>query len=83
MNRLKRKFALAGISSRCYTVDDFEMAEQFKTTTRYKKWKRFKERRRKELSKKVGYKKAFEEVYGDYTPSYMRLKVIGKPKLKI
>ena len=39
-NRLKRNLALAGISSRCYTVDDMELAEQFKQTTKYKKWKK-------------------------------------------
>lgn len=38
-NRLKRNLALSGISSRCYTVDDMEMIEQFKTTNKYKKWK--------------------------------------------
>ena len=37
-NRLKRNLALSGISSRCYTVDDMEMIEQFKTTNKYKKW---------------------------------------------
>ena len=44
-NRLKRNFALAGISSRCYTVEDMEMIEQFKQTTKYKKWKENKDKK--------------------------------------
>ena len=82
-NRLKRSFALAGISSSCYTVDDMEMMEQFTTTNKYRKWKEDRENRRKKIARKRGSKKAFEEVYGDYTPAYMKLKVNGKPRLRI
>ena len=82
-NKLKRNFALAGISSRCYTVEDMEMVEQFKQTTKYKKWKENKDKKVKALSKKIGRKKALEEVYKDYTPSHMKLKVISKPRLRI
>lgn len=82
-NRLKRDLALAGISSRCYTVDDMEMVEQFKNTAKYRKWKEEKERKRMSLSKRKGKWKAAEEVYGDYTPSYMKLKVNGKPRLRV
>ena len=82
-NKVKRNLALAGISSRCYTVDDMEMIEQFKTTNKYKKWKKEREDKRKKLIKKKGVKKAFEETYGDYTPSYKKLKVVCKPRLRI
>lgn len=83
-NKLKRNFALAGISSRCYTVDDMEMAEQFKSTLKYKKWKEDREKvRKKSLKKNHNIKEAFNEAYGDYTPSYMKLKIIGKPKLRL
>lgn len=82
-NKLKRNFALAGISSRCYTCDDMEMVEQFKTTNKYKKWKEEREKKRKRLIKKKGKDKAFEEAYGDYTPSYMKLKINGKPRLRV
>ena len=82
-NRLKRNLALAGISSRCYTVDDMELAEQFKQTTKYKKWKESKDKEVKNLSRKVGRKKALEEVYKDFTPEHMRFKVISKPSLRI
>lgn len=81
-NNLKKRFALAGLSSRCYTVDDMEMVEQFKTTNRYKKWKEERENKRHKLIKKVGKRKAFEEAYEDYTPSYMSLKVVGKPRCR-
>ena len=30
-----------------------------------------------------GKRKAIEEVYKDYTPEYMKLKVIDKPRLRI
>lgn len=82
-NRLKRNLALSGISSRCYTVDDMEMIEQFKTTNKYKKWKEEKNRQIDKLSKRKGRDKAIEEVYKDYTPSYMKLKVIDKPRLRL
>lgn len=49
-NRLKRNLALSGISSRCYTVDDMEMIEQFKTTNKYKKWKEEKNKQIDKLS---------------------------------
>ena len=61
-NRLKRNLALAGISSRCYTVDDMELAEQFKQTTKYKKWKESKDKEVKNLSRKVGRKKSPSEI---------------------
>lgn len=82
-NRLKRSLALSGISSRCYTVDDMEMVEQFKTTAKYKKWKEDKDNKIKRLSKRTGRKKAVEEVYKDYKPAYMKLHVIDKPRLRI
>ena len=82
-NRLKRNLALAGISSRCYTVDDMEMIEQFKTTNKYKKWKEEKNKQIDKLSKRKGRSKAIEEVYKDYIPSYMKLKVIDKPRLRL
>lgn len=83
-NKLKRNFALAGISSRCYTVDDIEMIEQFKTTSKYKKWKEEKESKRKKILKKShNYKKAYEVAYGNYTPSHLKLKIIDKPRLRI
>ena len=83
VNKLKRSLALAGISSRCYTVDDLELVEQFKQTAKYKKWKESKDKKVKSLSKKVGRKKALEEVYKDFTPEHMRFKVISKPRLRI
>ena len=82
-NKLKRSLALAGISSRCYTVDDMELVEQFKQTAKYKKWKESKDKEVKSLSKKVGRKKALEEVYKDYTPEHMKFKVVSKPRLRI
>lgn len=83
-NKLKRNFALAGISSRCFTVDDMEMIEQFKTTSKYKKWKEEREQKRKRvLRKKHNYKEAFDKAYGDYVPSYMKLKIIDKPRLRV
>lgn len=83
-NRLKRNLALSGISSRCYTVDDVEMIEQFKQTTKYKKWKDSKETKRKKVFKKChNYNKALEEAYEGYVPSYMKLKVIDKPRLRL
>lgn len=83
-NKLKKNFALAGISSRCYTVEDMEMMEQFKTTSKYKKWKEEREQKRKKILKKThNYKEAFDAAYGDYTPSYMKLKVIDKPRLRV
>ena len=48
-NKLKRSLALAGISSRCYTVDDLELVEQFKQTVKYKKWKESKDKKVKNL----------------------------------
>jgi hypothetical protein len=81
-NRLKRNLALANISSRCYTVDDMEMTEQFKKTIKYRKWKEDKDSKVKTLSKKIGRKKALDEVYKDFTPEYMKFKVMGKPKLR-
>ena len=82
-NRLKRNLALSGISSRCYTVDDMEMIEQFKTTNKYKKWKEEKNKQIDKLSRRKERSKAIEEVYKDYTPSYMKLKVIDKPRLRL
>ena len=82
-NRLKRNLALSGISSRCYTVDDMEMVEQFKTTNKYKKWKEEKNKQIDKLSRRKVRSKAIEEVYKDYTPSYMKLKVIDKPRLRL
>ena len=82
-NRWKRNLALAGISSRCYTVDDMELVEQFKQTTKYKKWKESKDKEVKNLSRKVGRRKALEEVYKDYTPEHRRFKVVSKPRLII
>ena len=83
MDKWKKRLALSGISSRCYTVDDFEMAEQFKTTVKYKKWKADRENKRKKALKKKDPKEAFKEAYGDYTPSYLKLQVTGKPRLRI
>lgn len=82
-NKLKRNLALAGISSRCYTVDDMELIEQFKQTAKYRKWKETKDKEVKKVSRKKGKRKAIEEVYKDYTPEYMKLKVIDKPRLRI
>ena len=82
-NKLKRSLALAGISSRCYTVDDMELIEQFKQTAKYRKWKETKDKEVKKVSRKKGKRKAIEEVYKDYTPEYMKLKVIDKPRLRI
>lgn len=82
-NKLKRNLALAGISSRCYTIDDMEMVEQFKNTSKYKKWKKEKDNQVKELSKRKSRSKAIEDVYGEYTPSYMKLHIIDKPRLRI
>lgn len=82
-NKLKRNLALAGISSRCYTVDDMELIEQFKQTAKYRKWKEIKDKEVKKVSRKKGKRKAVEEVYKDYTPEYMKLKVIDKPRLRI
>lgn len=62
-NRLKRNLALSGISSRCYTVDDMEMIEQFKTTNKYKKWKEEKNKQIDKLYRRKGRSKAIEEVY--------------------
>ena len=36
----------------------------------------------KTLSRKIGRKKALDEVYKDFTPEYMKFKVMGKPKLR-
>lgn len=82
-NKLKRNFALAGISSRCYTIDDMELTEQFKHTAKYRKWKETKDKEVKKVSRKKGKRKAIEEVYKDYTPEYMKPKVIDKPRLRI
>ena len=82
-NRLKRQFALAGISSRCYTIDDMDMTEQFKSTVKYKKWKDEKDAQIKKLTKRKGRRKAVEEVYKDYKPSYMKMHVIDKPRLRL
>lgn len=82
-NKLKRSLALAGISSRCYTIDDMELIEQFKQTAKYRKWKETKDKEVKKVSRKKGKRKAIEEVYKDYTPEYMKLKVIDKPRLRI
>lgn len=82
-NRLKRKFALAGISARCFTVDDMEFIEQFKTTKKYREWKDSREIKRKKISKKKGKDKAYEETYGDFTPSYNKLRQVCKPRLRL
>lgn len=77
MGNWKHRLVMSGISTRCYTVDDMEMAEQFKTTAKYRKWKEERENKRKKLLKrrKVTKKEAFEKAYGDYTPEYNKLKV--------
>lgn len=79
MKNWKHNLAMSGISTRCFTVDDMELIEQFKTTNKYKKWKQERENKRKQLLKEKSYKgdkeRAFKEAYGDYTPSYNKLQV--------
>lgn len=76
-NQLKRRFALAGLSSRCYTVEDMEMVDQFRETAKYKKWKKeFK-------TKSKDRKKNNKDSDWDGKPSYMKLKVISEPRLRI
>lgn len=82
MKNFKRRLALAGISTKCYTVDDMEMVEQFKTTNKYKKWKADKEDKRKKALRKKSYKEAFEDAYGDYTPSYLKFQFSSKPRFR-
>ena len=86
MNRIKRRSALAGISCRSYTVDDWEQFQQIKETKSFKeKQKALKEQYNKMLAnrkRKKGKltKKDFQEVY-EFV--YIKQQKKYKPRLKI
>ena len=64
--------ALEGIPVASYTSYDLDMLEQFKETSRYKSWKKQKEKERKAIiasmkkKGKIDYQEAFNKVYGKY-----------------
>lgn len=86
MDKIKKRRALAGISCRSYTVDDWEQFQQVKETKAFKeKQKALKEQYNKMLAnrkRKKGKltKKDFQEVY-DFV--YIKQQKKYKPRLKI
>lgn len=73
MNNWKGKYARAGISTRCYTVYDEEMVEQYKTTAAYRRWKKeymeYKNGKNKKFKNK---NKACLSSHGSYIPAHAR-----------
>lgn len=86
MDRVKRRRALAGLSCRNYTVDDWEQFQQIQESKAYKiKQEKLKEQYHKKIEdvkKKKGKltKKDYQDIF-DLV--YKKPKKIYKPRLKI
>lgn len=86
MNEIKKRRALAGMSCKSYTVDDWEQFQQVKESKRYKdEQKKLKEQYNKMVESRKRKKgkltrKDFQEIYESV---YIKSKKKYKPRLRI